>query len=420
MSTTSDAAVVGAGIIGLSTAYHLARQGLSVTLYESGRPWYGQSAGQSRIFRHAHDDPRLVELAVRARHQWDEWSDYLGTPTPLISSDGAVALGGAVTDRHAILERAGVEVVSLDPASLLEILPVLAEYDGEAMLDVRGGSIDTRAAISGLANRFRDDFVHEEVIAVHQDGDAVSVRTPTTLGKHGTVVVCAGRDRGARTRSGPDAPAAPGRARSRVFSSAGQHTSASDAAGRQRLLRCRRCLCRGVPRPVGLRPGDCRRRRRPRRRSDRRWGQARGSGNCGVAVCDNRTARSRSHPARDRALLGDEAAVGRRRYGHLAHGIGRRGGWPQHVQTCARHRRSPRTDRGRGTGSGRVRSRRPPGGPPPGGPDGLRPGLARCRGGAWCQSGVLRVVVRDHGVGDGATSHHRRGVPCPTPLQTSC
>ncbi len=51
-----DVLVIGGGIVGLSTAYALTELGATVRVYERGVPGDGQSGGESRIFRHAHDD----------------------------------------------------------------------------------------------------------------------------------------------------------------------------------------------------------------------------------------------------------------------------------------------------------------------------------------------------------------------------
>ena len=198
MSVTSDVAVIGAGIIGLSTAYQLSRQGYSVTVYEAGRPGYGQSAGQSRIFRHAHDDPRLIRLAVRARDQWHGWSDDLGVTT--VSDDGALALGETAGRRLPLLREAGVAAEAIDADAVAELLPMLGAYEGTAVFDPGGGSIDTRAVISALASRVADSIVGEQVIATPRDGDGIVVRTPTTRGGHGSVVICAGRGTAALAR----------------------------------------------------------------------------------------------------------------------------------------------------------------------------------------------------------------------------
>ncbi|HWT25335.1 MAG TPA: FAD-dependent oxidoreductase, partial [Solirubrobacteraceae bacterium] len=112
MQTGTDAGVVGAGIVGLSTALALAESGVPVTLYEPGTPGAAQSGGESRIFRHGHDDPRLVELACESRALWQAWEERFGVE--LLAADGVIALGPAAEERLAVLRRAGVKARGVD------------------------------------------------------------------------------------------------------------------------------------------------------------------------------------------------------------------------------------------------------------------------------------------------------------------
>ena len=185
--------MIGAGIVGLSTAYALAEQGASVTVYERGTPGNGQSGGESRIFRHAHDDRRLVALACDARAVWREWEERFGRQ--LLSRDGVVAIGPAAERRLAILQRVGgVRARSIGGAELARRLPLLERWEGPAVFDEDGGVLRTRATVEALTRELRDSLLFDEVLSVRVTASGtVELRAGGVSVEHGRVVVCAGR-----------------------------------------------------------------------------------------------------------------------------------------------------------------------------------------------------------------------------------
>ncbi len=200
MAAEAEIAVVGAGIVGLCTAYALSERGASVAVYERGVPGNSQSGGESRIFRHAHDDRRLVALACEARGIWREWEQRFARE--LLSRDGVVSLGPAVERRLAAIEAAGgIWAALVDEPERAARLPILAPASGPAIFDADGGVIRVRAIIEELTGALASRLVFDEVMSLRiTPAGSVELRGGGAAREYDRVVLCAGRETAALAR----------------------------------------------------------------------------------------------------------------------------------------------------------------------------------------------------------------------------
>jgi sarcosine oxidase len=179
-------AVVGAGVVGLSTAVTLLERGAEVVCYErADEPMAERSVGSSRIFRLAHREPELVRLAADARAGFDRWAEKAGRA--MIVPSGCVISGADVAEWAAGMEAAGAPLeMPAEPGRLR--LPTRRPPD-EALLDPSGGVIDVDAVRGYLTGLTKRVLRHEPVDAVDPDGH---VWTRSGPARFDAVVLAAG------------------------------------------------------------------------------------------------------------------------------------------------------------------------------------------------------------------------------------
>ena len=82
MTETADVVVVGAGVIGASTAFELAKTGRRVVVVDKmPGPGQGSTGASSAVVRFNYSTADGVAASWEAHHHWLHWAEHLETAT---------------------------------------------------------------------------------------------------------------------------------------------------------------------------------------------------------------------------------------------------------------------------------------------------------------------------------------------------
>jgi len=156
MSARYDVAVIGAGVFGAWTAWHLARRGRRVLLVDACGPGNARasSAGESRIIRMGYGaDELYTRWSQRSLVQWKEF--FAATGQALFHQTGVLWLAGKndarVEQTVETLRRCGVPFQELGRAELDNRYPQIG-LDGitKGLLEPQSGVLMARRAVAAV------------------------------------------------------------------------------------------------------------------------------------------------------------------------------------------------------------------------------------------------------------------------------
>jgi len=163
MTETADVVIVGAGIMGVSTAYHLARLGVGrVIVLERDTVCSGSTALASGGIRHQYANRLGIELTTHSIVTYERFREEFGVD-PHFRQHGYLILIAtedelATARRSVALQRSlGVDVTLLDAAATRALCPYLNTDDLlGATYTPRDGYADPYLCTTAIAARARD------------------------------------------------------------------------------------------------------------------------------------------------------------------------------------------------------------------------------------------------------------------------
>ena len=198
---SSDVVIVGAGIIGLSIAWQLARRSrLSITVLDKGRSiGEGSTGASSAVCRYRYSTDDMVRFARDGIDTYRQWQAFTGLESPAASFHDTGVLWMPGEDREwaareqARMETLGIPTEVLDDADLARRFPAMSrcvippdvetgeEHDcqggGRHFFETNGGYVDPMLAAQDLLDCCRQNGVdvrfRSPVTSIETSGGAV-------------------------------------------------------------------------------------------------------------------------------------------------------------------------------------------------------------------------------------------------------
>jgi sarcosine oxidase subunit beta len=199
---SADVVIIGAGVLGLSSGWWLARQGSKVIVLEKGQAGYEASSRATGYHSMRGENPPEIPLASVANQLWMTLDRDLGYPTEWLP-------GGRLwitLDQHELddlgtacrhWQASGLPVRMIEAAEARKMAPCLSEHILGGMHTTRGGHANPQRTTQAFAWALQDHggLILENTPALEiltTNGRISGVRTPGGTISAAHVVCCAG------------------------------------------------------------------------------------------------------------------------------------------------------------------------------------------------------------------------------------
>jgi sarcosine oxidase subunit beta len=121
-SSSANIIVIGAGVVGCSLAFHLARAGARVRVFDKGGICAGMSARSGALVRMHYTFAPEAELAWKSHHYFRNWSEIVGGRCGFVETGFAVVVdernAARLRTNVAMLKRVGIDTEIVTAAEL--------------------------------------------------------------------------------------------------------------------------------------------------------------------------------------------------------------------------------------------------------------------------------------------------------------